>query len=667
VLQTGDQIGRYQVEGLIGQGGLAKVYRVRHTTLGTTMALKVLVVKGSAIGRRLIREGRIQARLAHPNVVNVTDVVEHEGRAGLLMEYVEGVGLDTYLGRTGALALSDALGIFNQIMAGMIAAHDAQVLHRDLKPANILLSSSPQGTVAKVTDFGIAKVLQGDDDGRHTGGDTLQGDLIGTPGYMPPEQVADPTRLDERADVYSLGAVLYCMITGRPPFLPGASLAQTLHLAESGDFPPVQSLRPDCPPALAAAIEACLSPDPDGRPATVRELARLVHGDHHSVLQTTPAAVATALGTPLASETLAPLTPTDLSVAGVAKVPRTDPTAVPEAAHLDDGGTVHPGAQSLAPKRAVASPPDAPAPSPDAPEPQPSAPATTLPGPPPRRRGWIVGAALLVGLVVVAVVWPDHTPAPVAAPVSAPTAAPAPTPAPPTPEQTPAAAPTPAPEAAPEPGAPRPEAAPAADPQSGNTPREQPAAADPEPIPPATAPPAAADPIPEEPPAEEPAAEQPSAAEPPTAEPSPAEPEPAPAEPAPEAPAAADPAPPDPSEPPAVAEAEPDAASTEPEAPPPPAAVSVMGTWQGRWAGRPITIRIQRQSDTAVAGSLEVFQGQGIRTIELVGRVDAAGALSLSEAGGGWTIRGTVQGRAFDGTIQAPQMRKPARLSAQLQ
>lgn len=92
-----------------------------------------------------------------------------------------------------------------------------------------------------------------------------------------------------------------------------------------------------------------------------------------------------------------------------------------------------------------------------------------------------------------------------------------------------------------------------------------------------------------------------------------------------------------------------------------------MGTWQGRWAGRPITIRIQRQSGTSIAGSLEVFQGQGIRTIELMGTVDAAGALSLSEAGGGWTIRGTAQGGAFDGTIQAPQMRKPARLSAQLQ
>jgi serine/threonine-protein kinase len=649
VLQTGDQIGRYQVEGLIGQGGLAKVYRVRHTTLGTTMALKVLVVKGSAIGRRLIREGRIQARLAHPNVVNVTDVVEHDGRAGLLMEYVEGVGLDTYLGRTGALALSDALGIFNQIMAGMIAAHDAQILHRDLKPANILLSTSPQGTVAKVTDFGIAKVLQGDEDGRHTGGDTLQGDLIGTPGYMPPEQVADPTSLDERADVYSLGAVLYCMITGRPPFLPGGSLAQTLHLAESGEFPPVQSLRPDCPPALAAAIEACLSPAPDGRPATVRELARRVHGDHHSVLQTTPAAVATALGTPLASQTLAPLTPTDLSLAGVVQAGGSDPTAVPEAHPPDDGGTVHPGPRSLAPKAE-------PEPEPEPPVPVP-APATTLPGPPPRRGPWLIGAALLIGLAAAVAVWPERSPAPsstteVRAPEpDQPAAAPT---IPAEPDQPSEAEGAPSAEtAAPEPAAPETAAPP--EPSAAEPPA--PAAI---PVAPKDAAPTE-DPAPAEAPAPQPEPAS-ASADPTSEEPAPTEPPPDPSAPA-EPPAVAEAAP---AEPEAVPSA-PESAPPEPESPPPPAAASVMGTWQGRWAGRPITIRIQRQSGTSIAGSLEVFQGQGIRTIELMGTVDAAGALSLSEAGGGWTIRGTAQGGAFDGTIQAPQMRKPARLSAQLQ
>jgi len=202
MLSPGDRVAeRYEVEELIGQGGLAEVYRVRHIDLGGVHALKLLTWRRKSLAERLLLEGRIQAQLRHPNVVGVTDVIRHEGRFGLLMEYVDCVPLDAFIAEHGGLGLDEALHLFAMVMSGMTAAHDAGVLHRDLKPANILLARQGGGWVPKVTDFGIAKVVAEDVEANHS---TASGAMMGTPGYMAPEQVIDAADVDERADVFAL-------------------------------------------------------------------------------------------------------------------------------------------------------------------------------------------------------------------------------------------------------------------------------------------------------------------------------------------------------------------------------------------------------------------------------------------------------------------------------
>ena len=268
MLQVGDTVDRYVVEGLIGSGGLAQVYRVRHRQLGTVHALKVMAVGGRKLAARLVQEGQIQSRLSHPGLVRVSDVVEHEGRAALLMELVEGESLEARLGREGTLSVGLAMDIFVQVAAAVAVAHQAEVLHRDLKPPNILLSGSPEAPIAKITDFGIARSVGGMAEGA-----TRTGDLIGTPGYMAPEQVDDAHGVDGRADLFSLGGVLYAMLVGRVPFA-GDTLAVVLGAAARGDFVPIAALRPEVPAEVAAIAERCLAPNPDDRFADAGALLR---------------------------------------------------------------------------------------------------------------------------------------------------------------------------------------------------------------------------------------------------------------------------------------------------------------------------------------------------------------------------------------------------------
>ena len=201
MLESGDQVdGRYVVDARIGVGGMAEVYRVKHVSLGSVHALKVLLLPHPGLRERFLREGRIQIR--HPNVVAVTDVIEHRGKLGLLMEYVDHVSLQQLLEAQGALPLDQALTLFAYILSGMSAAHASGVLHRDIKPANILLANTAQGLVPKITDFGIAKVVM---EGAAPGA-TRDGTMMGTPGYMAPEQVLNAADVDRRVDVFALGA-----------------------------------------------------------------------------------------------------------------------------------------------------------------------------------------------------------------------------------------------------------------------------------------------------------------------------------------------------------------------------------------------------------------------------------------------------------------------------
>jgi hypothetical protein len=259
MLSPGEVIeGRYEVEALLGQGGMAQVFRVRHLKLGSVHALKMLGLRRPGLTQRLLLEGRIQAQLRHPNVVAVTDVVEHNGQPGLMMEYVEHLPLDELIRGGQGLSLDDALSLFAQILAGTSAAHRAGVLHRDIKPANILLARTPRGLVPKVSDFGLAKLTLGESSG------TLSGIPMGTPGYLAPEQATDAANVDARADIFSLGCVLFELLAGRPAF---QEIDGTIAVTTTIERPPLplERLRAGLPPHLVAAIYRSLEPDPARR------------------------------------------------------------------------------------------------------------------------------------------------------------------------------------------------------------------------------------------------------------------------------------------------------------------------------------------------------------------------------------------------------------------
>ena len=186
MLEVGREIDRYVVEAEIGEGGIAHVFRVRHRTLRTLHALKILKVGGRALCERLVQEGQLQAAISHPNIVAVTDVLEVDGSPGLLMEYVEGGALDRWLD-TNRPGVAEAERLFRGIVAGVGRAHREGLVHRDLKPGNILLARGDEGLLPKVADFGLAKILMDIPGGANNATRSVVG--MGTPAYMSPEQL----------------------------------------------------------------------------------------------------------------------------------------------------------------------------------------------------------------------------------------------------------------------------------------------------------------------------------------------------------------------------------------------------------------------------------------------------------------------------------------------
>jgi len=268
-LETGTLVeGRYVVESLIGHGGMAEVYRVRHVHLDTLHALKVLTVSSGSIRRRLMQEGRVQAALQHPNIVSVTDVVVVDSAPGLVMEYIRGPAMDDCL---DALELTndqiDALAV--GVLDGVAAAHALDLIHRDLKPANVMLAVTHDAIVPKVADFGLVKLLAGDDDGFQS--KTRSGSTMGTPAYMAPEQIRDSKNVDARADVWSLGAILFELVTGRRAF-DGEDVLDLFMKVAGGERQTITDVCDDLPERWVKAIEGSLVVDREARIATVAEL-----------------------------------------------------------------------------------------------------------------------------------------------------------------------------------------------------------------------------------------------------------------------------------------------------------------------------------------------------------------------------------------------------------
>ncbi|RME24122.1 MAG: serine/threonine protein kinase [Deltaproteobacteria bacterium] len=303
-MEPGQYIGRFEVQRTLGQGGIATVYQVRHPQLDTLHALKMLTINQRGLSRRLLQEGKIQAKLRHPNVVAVTDVVEHGDAIGLLMEYVEGSSLEACL-HEGPMSVDEALGIFKQILAGVGAAHAAGVTHRDLKPANILLTTRGDEVIAKVLDFGIAKVIE---DGQARGA-TRAGTTMGTPGYMAPEQISDATDTDHRADIFALGAILYEMLTGERAFQ-GQDMLEILNATVRGDHPRLEDRVPGIPEHICRAVDHALQVDRERRTPDCATMARELFGDDRFIARPEErglgslAAIQPVAGSPL--PTLAP-------------------------------------------------------------------------------------------------------------------------------------------------------------------------------------------------------------------------------------------------------------------------------------------------------------------------------------------------------------------------
>jgi DNA-binding response OmpR family regulator len=267
LLELGSVIdGRYRLESRLGSGGLASVWRVQHLQLEAPFALKILQVSTDDLRRRLLEEGRIQSRLAHPNLVRVTDTVSLPWGVGLVMELVEGPDLRTLLDRQ-RLPPGQALALGAGVLDGVAYAHRKGLIHRDLKPANVLLQPLDGGYVPRVVDFGLAKALR-----QGGGGLTRTGMGMGTPGYMAPEQYRDAAHVDARADVFSLGAILYELVTGARPFN-GHNLPTLYQQATAGTFMPAEQRDPGLPRGLSELLRRALSPAPQDRFQDAGQLA----------------------------------------------------------------------------------------------------------------------------------------------------------------------------------------------------------------------------------------------------------------------------------------------------------------------------------------------------------------------------------------------------------
>ena len=259
-------VGRYELVQPLGQGAMATVDLAHDLELDRPVALKRLAEhlgRDEDLRRRFIREARLAARLAHPNVVRVFDVGEEGGRPFIAMEYVGGETLADLLARRGALPPAEAARLGVQACAGLAAAHAAGLVHRDVKPQNLLLGANG---VLKLGDFGIAV--------GHGGTQlTLAGTVLGTAGYLAPEQ-ARGEQVTAAADIYAVGAVLYELLTGEPSRI-ASSLAE---LGDENGFRPPDVARrlPAAPDELVTTVTACLQVRPEDRPPSAAAVARLL-------------------------------------------------------------------------------------------------------------------------------------------------------------------------------------------------------------------------------------------------------------------------------------------------------------------------------------------------------------------------------------------------------
>jgi len=268
--------GKYRIDGFLGSGGMGVVLSATHLELGAPVAIKIVrddLVQHEEVLSRLLFEARAAARMRSSHIVRVLDVARLDsGAPYIVMEQLEGLDLAAVLAEAGKLPAMDVVSYLLQACEGLSEAHALGIVHRDLKPENLFLANTPEGVVLKILDFGVSKDL-GTTVGSANSTLTRKGAAVGSPYYMSPEQMEASPSLDARADVWSLGAILFELLTGRCPF----EAESTPLICSKVLVDPAPSLRDfesDAPAELDAIIQRCLQKDPADRFQSTSELAQ---------------------------------------------------------------------------------------------------------------------------------------------------------------------------------------------------------------------------------------------------------------------------------------------------------------------------------------------------------------------------------------------------------
>jgi serine/threonine-protein kinase len=271
-LPVGTRLGSYRITGKLGEGGMGTVYSAEHVELGKRVAIKTLrteLAANAQVRARFVREGRAAASVRHPHVVDVHDVGVHGDVPYLVMELLQGRDLSAHVSAAGRLPVQEVADLVLPVLTAMAEAHSAGIVHRDLKPENIFLQRSTGGSwTPKVLDFGISKL-------RDTESMSLTGSgtLLGTPYYMAPEQASSARDVDARADIYSIGVILYHCVSGNVPFT-GTSLVQVIGQILTATPPPLRDSVPDVPAAFEHVVQRAMAKDADARFQSAQELGR---------------------------------------------------------------------------------------------------------------------------------------------------------------------------------------------------------------------------------------------------------------------------------------------------------------------------------------------------------------------------------------------------------
>jgi eukaryotic-like serine/threonine-protein kinase len=278
---SGFHLGQYLIMDHLGRGGMGRVFKAQHVTMNRIVAIKVLaphLCKTPKAQTMFQREVRAAARLVHPNIVTAYDANQIGDRCYLVMEYVDGPNLDELVRQRGPLPVGQACDFVRQTAGGLQYAHELGMVHRDIKPANLLsqrpMSANPGAApTIKILDFGLAR-LNMSSTGEAANDSLVAGEntVLGTPDYLSPEQARNLHHVDIRSDIYSLGCTFYYLLSGRVPF-PGGTTLEKLVRHSTEQPPPVEQLRPDVSPPVAAVIRRMMAKDPRQRFQTPAEVA----------------------------------------------------------------------------------------------------------------------------------------------------------------------------------------------------------------------------------------------------------------------------------------------------------------------------------------------------------------------------------------------------------